>query len=395
MLPLGHRQNQKSEMNKTAQLPLRCWAEIDLAALERNIARIQQSLPANIRYVAVVKADAYGHGIHQSVARLMHSKTDFFAVANISEAAAIRELGPGWPILLLSPLLPDEDKYIIEYDLIPTISTENEVRRFDELGKTFGKKISVHMKIDTGMGRVGVWHSAAPALYASIRHSKNLFLDGIYTHFSSSDSDIGYTTKQRNLFFNLLETLQISSKDGLLIHADNSSGIESFKKNSPINAVRIGLLQYGVIPYKDSILSTVKTENVFSFHTRIGLIKKLPKKTSISYGRTCTLKRDSDIAILTAGYADGIPRSCGNRGSVLINGHRCPILGNITMDQTIVDITDLEQTSVGDQAILFGKQGGTEITIGEFSQWAGTIPWEILTSISKRVQRIYKTNLGT
>ncbi len=381
-------------MDKASQLPLRCWAEIDLAALERNIALIQQSLPKGIQYVAVVKADAYGHGIHQSVARLMHSKVDLFAVANISEAAAIRELGPGWPILLLSPLLPDEDKYVVEYDLIPTISTEDEANRFDQLGKDSSKKMSVHMKVDTGMGRAGAWHTTAPTLYNTIGHSENLRLDGIYTHFSSSDSDIEYTKKQRNLFLELLETLEVSSKNGLLIHTDNSSGIESFNRDSPINAVRIGLLQYGVVPYKDSILSNVKTQNVFSFHTRVGLIKNLPDKTHISYGRTYTLKRDSTIAILTAGYADGIPRSCGNQGAVLINGQRCPILGNITMDQTIVDITDVGLVSVGDQAIIFGKQDNAEITIGEFSQWADTIPWEILTSISKRVQRIYKTNLG-
>ncbi|MBL4575228.1 MAG: alanine racemase [Opitutaceae bacterium] len=381
-------------MNKPSQLPLRCWAEIDLACLERNIALIKQSLPPGIRYVAVVKADAYGHGIHQSVARLMHSKTDLFAVANISEAAAIRELGPGWPILLLSPLLPDEDKYLIDYDLIPTISSEDEVQRFNRLGDKLGKKISVHMKIDTGMGRAGVWHSAAPMLHEKICQSNNLSLEGIYTHFSSSDSDIKYTKKQRDLFLRLLESFKISSQNELLIHTDNSSGIESFNKESPVNAVRIGLLQYGILPYRESILSAVKTESVFSFHTRIGLIKKLPIKTPISYGRTFTLKRDSTIAVLTAGYADGIPRLLANRGSVIINGRRCPILGNITMDQTIIDITDLEQASVGDPVTLFGKRDKNEIGIAEFSQWAETIPWEVLTSISKRVRRIYKTDLG-
>ena len=381
-------------MNKPSQLPLRCWAEIDLACLERNIALIKQSLPPGIRYVAVVKADAYGHGIHQSVARLMHSKTDLCAVANVSEAAAIRELGPGWPILLLSPLLPDEDKYLIDYDLIPTISSEDEVQRFNRLGEKLGKKISVHMKIDTGMGRAGVWHSAAPMLHEKIRQSNNLSLEGIYTHFSSSDSDIKYTKKQRDLFLRLLESFKISSQNELLIHTDNSSGIESFNKESPVNAVRIGLLQYGILPYRESILSAVKTESVFSFHTRIGLIKKLPIKTPISYGRTFTLKRDSTIAVLTAGYADGIPRLLANRGSVIINGRRCPILGNITMDQTIIDITDLEQASVGDPVTLFGKRDKNEIGIAEFSQWAETIPWEVLTSISKRVRRIYKTDLG-
>src|SRR5208283_4435265 len=157
-----------------ASLPLRCWAEIDLAALERNLRLIRASLPPHIRYVAVVKADAYGHGLPQIAGRLMHAGADLFAVANLTEAAQLRELGPGWPILLLSPLLPDEDRFVAEYDVAVTVSTENEVNRLDGAAQAAGRPVSVHLKIDTGMGRLGVWYGEAPAMVGRISGSGHL-----------------------------------------------------------------------------------------------------------------------------------------------------------------------------------------------------------------------------
>src|SRR5471030_2283670 len=165
-------------------MPLRCWAEIDLAALERNLRLIRASLPAHIRYVAVVKADAYGHGLQQVAGRLMHAGADLFAVANIAEAAQLRELGPGWPILLLSPLLPDEVPFVAEYDVAATVSTAGEVSRLDAAGRAAGRPILVHLKIDTGMGRLGVWHEEAPALFRRIAASAHLKLAGVFTHFA-------------------------------------------------------------------------------------------------------------------------------------------------------------------------------------------------------------------
>jgi alanine racemase len=181
----------------------------------------------------------------------------------------------------------------------------------------------------------------------------------------------------------------------LFIHADNSSGIETLPGASPFNAVRIGLLQFGVLPHPQSLLAQVRTEPVFSFHTRVGLVKRLPRGTSVSYGRTHTLHRDSTVAVLCAGYADGLPRAASNRAQVLIHGHRCPVLGRVTMDQTVVDVTDAPPVSCGDEVVLVGRQHGGEITLTEFSRAADTIPWETLTSVTKRVPRIYKTALGT
>ena len=378
-------------------MPLRCWAEIDLAALERNLRLIRASLPSHIRYVAVVKADAYGHGLQHVAARLMHAGADLFAVANIAEAALLRELGPGWPILLLSPLLPDEDRFVAEYDVAATVSTTDEVSRLDAAGRAAGRPISVHLKIDTGMGRLGVWHLEAPQLHRRIAASAHLRLAGVFTHFASPDDDPAFTEEQRRRFLSALGACGISERaaEGLYVHADNSAAIETMPGASPFNAVRIGLLQFGILPHPGSFLSQVRTEPVFSFKTRVGIVKRLPVGTTVSYGRTRTLTRDSTVAVLCAGYGDGITRSVSNRASVLIGGARCPVLGRVTMDQTVVDVTGVPGVACGDEAVIVGRQGAGEISIGEFSRWADTIPWDTLCSVTKRVPRVYKTSLGT
>lgn len=381
-------------MSASAQLPRRCWVEIDLAALERNLRLIRGSLPPRIRYVSVVKADAYGHGLPQVAARLMHAGVDLFAVANIAEAMTIRELSGDWPVLLLSPVLPDEDRYLAEFDLAATVSSLEEARRFDAVGRAAGKPVAVHLKIDTGMGRLGVWHTEAKALYAAIRAAPGLRLAGVFTHFSSADEDTAFTEAQRQLFLRVLGELPGADPAGLFIHADNSAGLETTPGNSVFNAVRVGLLQFGILPHPNSMLARVHTEPVFSFHTRVGLVKALPAGTSISYGRTARLARDSRVAILTAGYGDGLARSSSPRAQVLVNGHRCGVLGRITMDQTIVDITDVPgPVACGDPVVLVGRQAGAEISIMEFSTWADTIPWETLCSVTKRVPRLYRTAL--
>ena len=379
--------------------PLRCWAEIDLAALERNLRLIRASLPPHMRYVAVVKADAYGHGLHHVAARLMHAGADLFAVANITEAAALRELGPGWPILILSPLLPGEDDALADGDLAATVSSAEEVVRFAAVGRAAGRAIPIHLKIDTGMGRAGVWHDEAPALWATIAAAApHVRLAGVFTHFASPDDDVAFTAEQRRRFLAALERCAGFDPRALFVHADNSAGIETMPGASPFNAVRIGLLQFGVLPHPHSLLAQVRTEPVFSFHTRVGLVKRLPRGTTISYGRAHTLRRDSTIALLCAGYADGMPRAASNRAHVLIHGQRCPVVGRVTMDQTVVDVTDVAggtaPVACGDEAALVGRQQGAEITLAEFSRTADTIPWETLTSVTKRVPRLYKTALG-
>lgn len=383
-------------MRPAAARPLRCWAEIDLAALGRNLKLIRSALPPHMRYVAVVKADAYGHGLPQTATHLMHAGADLFAVANVAEAATLRELGPGWPILVLSPLLPEEDRALVDSDIAATVSTADEVDRFERLGSSVGRPVSVHLKIDTGMGRAGVWHEEAAALHQKIAASPHLHLAGVFTHFASSDEDPVFTAEQRRRFLAALDSFPGLRTQDIFVHADNSAGIETLPGDSrPFNAVRVGLLQFGVLPKAGSLLASVHTEPVFSFHTRIGITKRLPRGTTISYGRTHTLVRDSTVAVLCAGYADGLARAVSNRAQVLIRGRRCAILGRVTMDQVVVDVTDVPGAACGDAAVLIGRQGSEEISLSEFSRWADTIPWETLCSITKRVPRLYKTALGT
>jgi alanine racemase len=277
-----------------------------------------------------------------------------------------------------------------------TVSTADEVDRMDRAGKAAGRSIPVHLKVDTGMGRLGVWHEEAAALAARISAAKNVNLAGIFTHFASPDDDAAFTEEQRRRFLAALAAsgLDRGGPDGLYIHADNSAGLETMPGASPFNAVRVGLLQFGILPHPGSFLAQVRTEPVFSFKTRVGIVKSLPSGTTVSYGRTRKLARDSRIAVLCAGYGDGIPRSVSNRASVLIHGVRCPVLGRVTMDQTVVDVTDVGGVSSGEEAVIVGRQGTGEISIGEFSKWADTIPWETLCSVTKRVPRVYRTDLG-
>jgi alanine racemase len=374
---------------------LRCWAEIDLAALERNLKLIRAALPPGMRYVAVVKADAYGHGLHQVAARLMHAGADLFAVASVAEARALRELGPGWPILILSPLLPGEEEALVDSNLAATLSSAEELGRFAAVAAAAQRDISVHLKIDTGMGRAGVWFEHAPALFEKLAATPRLKLAGIYTHFASPDDDQAFTAEQRRRLLATLAKLPGLNLSQLFVHADNSAGLETLPGASPFNAVRIGLLQFGVLPHPHSLLAQVRTEPIFSFHTRVGLVKPLPRDTTISYGRTHKLTRNAMVAVLAAGYADGLPRAASNRARVLIRGQRCPVLGRVTMDQTVVDVSAVPGVVAGDEVVLVGRQGGEEISLAEFSRNADTIPWETLTSVTKRVPRLYKTALGT
>ncbi len=381
-------------MESNSKTFTRCRADVDLGALEDNVRALRGLLPRNVSYLSVVKADAYGHGLPEVVERLAGCGVDLYGVANVTEAAAVRRIDPRRPILLLSALLPEEDPCLARYNLTATVSAEDEVARFDEAGRRGGRRIPVHMKIDTGMGRLGVWHEIAGALYRKLAEARHLELRGIYTHLSSADSDPNFTERQRLLFLETLEGFKGLAREELLIHADNSAGLDTFQPERGFNAVRIGLAQYGVIPGRHArhLLTRVELRPVCSLHTRVTLVKTLPAGTPVSYGQTYRLQSDARLAVLSAGYGDGIHRACGNRGSVLIGGQRCPILGQVTMDEVVADISGAGAVACGDQATFFGRQGGTEMSIREFSDSCGTIPWEVLCAITSRVPRVYSSS---
>jgi len=370
----------------------RAWVEIDLPAIDRNVGRIKQALPAHVRYVAVVKANAYGHGMPEVATRLLQAGVDCFAVANVAEAALLREIGHDADILLLSPTLPAELPRALALGLDITLNSLAEAQALAAAAEKSGLKAKVHVKVDTGMGRAGVWHEQAAELFTFVQSNTAFEWRGVYTHFSDADSDTAYTAGQRAIFLKLLERIPAAVRARLMIHADNSAGLESFSASAPFNAVRVGLMQYGLPPSSGSFLASLRPEPVLSFHARVVLVKDLPAGTAVSYNRTKILSRPTRVAIVAVGYGDGVPTAASNRGFFLVRGQRCPILGRVTMDQTIIDVTDVAGASVGDIATILGAQGSDRITVAEFCAWADCIPWEALCTLTQRVQRVYRTD---
>ena len=372
---------------------LRAWASINLSALERNLKAIRMALPPHLRFISVVKANAYGHGLAPVVTRLMRSQADAFAVANLEEAARLREVGTGWPVLVLSVLLPSEYGEALELGIHPVVSSVDEVRALAAMAAKRGTVTGIHLKVDTGMGRLGVWHPEFPQLLQAVQSHPSIALAGICTHFSSADSDPSFTELQRNRFLECLKLLPEATRRRILVHADNSAGIESFPEDGGFNAARIGLLQFGVRPKPGSLLGQTLTEPVLSFHARVGLVKDLPAGSPISYGQTHTLSRPSRVAILTAGYADGLPTALSNSGKVILHDTLCPIIGRVTMDQTMVDVTDLPaRPATGDTATFIGSSPSHSITATDFARWSGRIEWEVFCALSDRTRRIYRTD---
>jgi len=369
----------------------RAWVEIDLPAIDRNVGRIKQALPPHVRYVAVVKANAYGHGMPEVATRLLQAGVDCFAVANVAEAANLREIGHDADILLLSPILPGELPRALALGLDITLNSMDEAKALAAASAKAGLKAKVHVKVDTGMGRAGVWHEQAAELFAFVQ-AAGFEWRGVFTHFSDADSDATYTSSQRAIFLKLLELIPSAVRASQMIHADNSAGLESFSASAPFNAVRVGLMQYGLPPSTGSFLASLRPDPVLSFHARVVLVKDLPAGTAVSYNRTKTLSRPTRVAIVAVGYGDGVPTAASNRGFFLVRGQRCPILGRVTMDQTIVDVTDLPSATVGDIATILGAQGADRITVAEFCAWADCIPWEALCTLTQRVQRVYRTD---
>lgn len=367
----------------------RAWAEINLTHFERNIEKIKSVLPGSVRYIAVVKADGYGHGVGHIVERLLQCGIHDFAVANAREGSDVRYIAPQSEICVLGPTLPEETETAIADHLTIAVSDVAEAEALNALARSRGERISVNLKIDTGMGRMGVWHESAGELIQRILTLPALELCGVFTHFSSADTSEEYTQLQRKRFLVAIEKIPPEIRKNLQIHADNSAGLESFSRKEPFNAVRVGILQYGLPPAPGTFFSEISPSPVLAFRSRIGLIKTLPAGTAVSYNRTKILSRETRIAIVTAGYGDGIPTAAGNRAQFLVRGKRVPVIGRVTMDQTLVDISDVPAARIGDVVTLIGEADGAQIRMEEFCDWGDCIPWEALVSITKRVPRIY------
>jgi alanine racemase len=370
----------------------RCWAEVDLDALRENLAWIRHRVGPAVKIITVVKADAYGHGLKPIAALLMQSGTDIFGVANLTEARAIRSVGRGWPILMLGVCLPDEVEAAVRDEVMPTVSSLAEAKRFAQAARCLKRQVNVHVKVDTGMGRLGVAPDGAWELVERVNGLDGLNLAGLYTHFAAVEDSAATSQRQITLFRRVLARLDALGVRPPLVHANNSGAV-LLQRDSVFTAVRPGLLVYGVLPPTSRAIRSVlkwRLRPALSWKCRVGFVKDVRSGVALSYGHTFTAPRRIRVATITAGYGDGYLRAGSNQAQVLIGGRRCRVLGRITMDQMLVDVTRLPRVRVGDEVALIGRQGRDEITANELAAWFGTVPWEVLTSITYRVPRLYR-----
>lgn len=359
---------------------VRIWAEIDHEALRHNIYAVRRRLGSEADILAVVKANAYGHGV-TGVARTLASEAALFGVANPKEAREVAALGTGRDIMLLSACLPAERREAVAENFIVTVSGADEAAAFAECGPA-----RINFKIDTGMGRIGCPRDSALEALQAVREMRNIKIHSISTHLPSADEDLVFTDSQLEEFSRLKKQIR-EIFPGAKTHVLNSAGILAREVGAG-EIVRPGLMLYGVSP-----LPAMQGElrPALAWKARVAMVRKIAKGTSIGYGRTFIAPSPMRVAVLAVGYADGFPRQVsGNGAAVLLHGNRCPLLGRVTMDQIVVDISDSPGVQAGDAATLIGSDGEFAITATELAGRAGTIAWDVFTGIGQRVERIHR-----
>ena len=355
----------------------RTYVEIDLNAIRRNAEAIKAY--TGKRLIAVVKADAYGHGV-VPVTEALRPVADMFAVATIEEGVALRQAGIPEPILVLFSSLPEQARQIVEHGLIPAIG---DWEFADRLNGVASRIVPIHVNINTGMNRSGVCWTEAVQFLNRLKTLSRLHVDGFFTHFATADeADKRYVFVQLDRFSSVLEKITDSSK---LIHAANSAAALTIPE-AHFDAVRPGLSLYGVYPASEK---PIKLAPALTWKTRIGWIGAISAGEGVSYGWTYKAARETRVAMVQVGYGDGYPRALSGVGEVLVGGARRPIIGRVCMDVSVVRLASIDNVSVGDEVVLIGKQGNAEIAVDEVAHRAGTISYEILTQIGARVPRNY------
>lgn len=374
---------------------LRTWAEINLDSIKHNYELIRNAISKSTKFMAVVKADAYGHGAKVISRELQDLGADWFAVSNIEEALQLRNFGIIKPILILGYTPPKHAKVLSENNISQALLDKDYAEKLSAQAKKDNVKIKVHVKIDTGMSRIGFYHhdkndnSAVDDIYNSL-NNEYLISEGIFTHFATSDFDNDengdHTKNQFELFIDCIDKLDKKGIKFELRHCSNSAATLEYPQYH-LDMVRPGIILYGLNP--SSYFSKYDLQPAFTLKSVISLIKHIQKDDCVSYGRTFTANKDLKVATVPVGYADGYSRSLSNKGYVIINGKKAEILGRVCMDQMIVDISDIENANVGDEVLLFGGEG---ISTDEFSTLCGTINYETVCLVGKRVPRVYYKN---
>lgn len=363
------------------------WVEVDTDAIADNLRSVRKALPERTAVMAVVKADGYGHGAVPVAAAAIRAGAEFLGVALVEEGVALRRAGITRPILYMETLFPWQASELVQAGLTATVVTSGCADLLEEAAARMRRKVAVHIKVDTGMGRIGLPPSEIPALAQHVACLPHLELEGIFTHLACAECDDCMNRRQLDQFMRLLGTLESMGLHIPIVHAANSAAVMHVPE-AAFNLVRVGAALYGISPSGTGALGQ-GYRPALSFHTRVSFVKTACEGTTVSYGATYTCRRREIIATLPVGYADGYSRALSSRGQVLMGGKRWPIVGRVCMDQIMVAIDDGERVEVGDEAVLIGSQGGETITAEEIASLTGTIGYEVVCGISKRVPRVY------
>jgi len=364
------------------------WLEINLDNLSDNFKKIKKIVSPSVKVLVCVKKDAYGHGMIPVAKRLVKEGVDYLGVADIDEAIKLRKEKINKPILVMGAVLPKDVEPFFKYDLVASISNWDLAYALEKKAKYFNKKIKVHIKVDTGMGRLGVLYTEAYNFIKRLTQLKFLELEGVFSHFPLAETDPKFTLKQIERLKELKQKLFNSKINIPLYHCANSAGTLLYKE-SHLDMVRPGLVIYGMYP-KD--IPNIKFKPVMSLKARIVLVKRLPKNFGISYGHTYYTKKDTNIAVIPVGYGDGYFRKFSNKAFVLIRGRRFRIAGRICMDQFMVDVGNLN-LKIGEEVVLLGRQKKEIILAEELASLSKTIPYEITTSLGMHLPRIYLSKI--
>lgn len=363
--------------------------EVDLDAIEHNITQFRRILPDETNILAAVKADAYGHGAVTVSLAAISAGASHLGVAFVDEGIQLREAQIRAPILVFGYIPSRAIKTALLFDLTFTVFDAAYVQQIDQAAQRIGKIAKVHVKVDTGMGRLGIPPREVISFIHQISDLKNVELEGIYTHFATADDENSdYFAYQLSAFEEVLQKLELSGIQIPLRHASNSAAALRMEQKW-CNLVRIGISMYG---FQDVFHPKVKLQRALSLKSSIAQLKCLPKGSGISYGKTYTTASDEWIATIPIGYGDGFPRHLSNKGTALVGGVRVPIAGRVCMDQLMLNVSDAMPVSIDDEVVLIGKQDDQEITADEIAEQINTIHYEIVTRLGNRIPRLYFRN---
>ncbi len=362
-------------------------AQIDLDALAFNFRQLQKMVPKGVKILAVVKADAYGHGAVPISRKLEKLGVEYLGVAIAEEGVELRKGGVRTPILVLGGIYDGDIEKILRFNLTPVVFHKEALKSISKVAQRGKKKVRVHLKVDTGMGRLGVPLSLWPNFLKEIPHFPKVEVEGILSHFSMM-SEEDYSRHQWDQFLGAVKCAEELGIRCKYLHMASSAMLTTSSYYSG-SLVRPGIMLYGAYP-SPVLKNLVHLKPVMTLKTRIHFLKSVPSGFRISYGGTFVTRRESLIATLPIGYADGYSRTLSNRGEVLVRGKRAPVVGKVCMDFIMVDVTDIPKASLGDEVVLIGNQGKEIITAEEIADRMNTISYEVFCSVGKRIPRIYK-----